>query len=250
MNQVRLGLRALGLCALVFGLMTLTASAVQAEAGAKWTVGGTDAGTLKAAVQATTLINGKGVLKSKIGGAEVKFKKIIEPPKLISLSLEGGGLITTGSQVKFEGISTELNGKSSEVCSPLQNPIFDFSLGEVLTNKLKGELYLHTAGSGWGRNVVRILPETGNVFAKLFFGEECSLPEEVPVITKSGGNGLVLKEPFGFSTESTGHEIVPGTLTELWLISETEEHKANLEGALIVALSGAHLTVQWKGTPG
>jgi hypothetical protein len=100
--------------------------------------------------------------------------------------------------------------------------------------------------------VTKILPKEGNVFATLFFGEECSLPAEVPVITKKeGGKGLILKEPKGvLGTEQTTHEISENSLTELWTISETEEHKATIDGTGVVALTSPHVGVSWKGTPG
>jgi hypothetical protein len=267
MVQSRLGFKALGLCALVLGLMAIAANGAQAEAGAKWTVASTDAGTLKASVQLGELTGTKkAVLSTEIGKAKVKFLTSVTP-QLIGVSLEGTGKLTTGGKVKFTGIDTELkeSGTASAVCKPYgELGEKEASLGEVVSRAGKGELYLHS-----GAGVTKVVPETGNVFGTLYFGEFCSLPEEVPVITRltilaeltvegkkvvdyEVGNGLVLKEPLGkLGTEETSHEISElAALTELWAISETTEHKATVEGSATVVLSGIHSGLKWKGTPG
>jgi hypothetical protein len=265
MVRSRLGLKALGLCALVLGLMAVAASGAQAEAGAKWTVAGADAATLNAEVQIKTLTSGKATLKTKIAGAEVKFNTTTTP-ELLKVNLIGEGKLSTGGQVRFTGVTTELNSKLSPVCEPLGTAGDKTTLGKILSEKGKGELVLHTGGIG----VTRILPETGNTFGKLFFGEECSLPEEVPVITAAldvtknaegkiikeevlgQGTGLTLKEPKGkLETEEEKHFIAElPALTTLFSISATDEHKATVEGEAEVTLAGTHATKIWKGKPG
>jgi len=249
--------KALGLTALVLGLMAFAASA-QAEVGAKWTVAGTDAGTLKAELKLTELLKIKAeeaeptvALLTKIAGAKVWFLTH-KTPELIGIKLEGEGKLTTGGKVKFIGVTTDLNEKSSVVCTPLGTLNKDETLGTITSKEGKGELVLHTTGTGSKEGVTQILPKEGNVFATLFFGEECSLPAEVPVITKKeGGKGLVLKEPKGvLGTEQATHEITENSLTELWTISETEEHKATIDGTAVVGLTGTDLGLSWKGTPG
>lgn len=216
------------------------------EAGSKWTVSGTDAGTLKAGVQLTSLVGGSATLLTKIGGASVSFLTSTTPT-LNGVSLEGSGTLTTGGTVTFKGVTTDLNGKASAVCTPLGTAGNDGTLGVITSSKGKGGLVLHTGGVG----VTQIKPETGNVFGKFFFGEECSLPEEVPIITKaSSGRGLVLSDPLGIGNELVTHQITQHSLTELWAISETEEHKATIDGTANIALTGAHTGLKWKGTPG
>jgi hypothetical protein len=234
----------------------------EGEAGAKWTVSGTEAGTLKAEVQLKELLKIKAeeaeataILLSKVAGAKVWFLTH-KTPELIGVKLEGEGKLTEGGKVKFTGVTTDLNEKASAVCTPLGTAGNDATLGTITSKEAKGALFLHEFKNEKGETVkegvTQIKPVTGNVFATLFFGEECSLPAEVPVITKKeSGKGLVLKEPKGtLGTEEVTHEITQNSLTEAWLISETEEHKATVDGTAVVSLVGVHLGLKWKGTPG
>jgi hypothetical protein len=272
MTRTRNVFKALGLTALVLGLMALAAGSAQAETGSKWTVGGVVTGSestsLKAEVKISSLLktkkeeeektsNGLATLLTKIAGAKVWFLTR-NNPELVGVKLEGEGKLTTGGKVKFTGLATDLNEKSSPVCTPYGVPVTkeEKEKGTVTSKEGKGELVLHEFKNEKGETkkegVTKILPKEGNVFAVLYFGEECSLPAEVPVITKKeGGKGLVLKEPKGtLNTEEETHEITENSLTELWTISETEEHKATVDGTAVVALAGAHAGLKWKGTPG
>jgi hypothetical protein len=218
------------------------------EHTARWKVNGTDAGTLKAEVKISKLTTAKATLKSKIGGTEVKFNTTTTP-ELIGVSLEGGGTLTTGGKVKFTGVSTELasSGKESIPCKPLGTAGSDPTLGIITSSEGKGGIKLHE-----GNAVTYLLPKTGTIFGKLFFGEECSLPEEVPIITKAEtGNGLVITDPLGVGNELVEHEITElAALTELWVISETAEHKATIEGkAGVILTGGTHTGLKWRGEP-
>jgi len=267
MTRTRNVFKALGLSALVLGLMAIVAGSAQAEAGASWKVGGTDAGTLKAKTTITELLGGSATLLTKIAGAKVWFLTKTTP-ELVGVSLEGEGKLTTGGKVTFKGITTDLNEKASPVCTPLGTKASEdpkgLTSGTITSREGKGELVLHqliekkiveekVVEETVKEGVTQIKPVTGNVFATLFFGEECSLPAEVPVITKKEtGKGLVLREPLGkLGTASLTHEIteVPA-LTELWAISETEEHKATIDGTGVVGLTTPHNAITWNGTPG
>jgi hypothetical protein len=267
MTRTRNVFKALGLTALVLGLMAMLAGSAQAEAGAKWTVGGvvtgSEAASLKAEVQIKELLKIKAeeaeptaILLTKIAGAKVWFLTHKVPQLSTGVKLEGEGKLTTGGKVTFTGVTTDLNEKASAVCTPLGTAGNDATLGTITSKEGKGELVLHEFKNAKGETVkegvTQIKPVTGNVFATLFFGEECSLPAEVPVITKkTEGKGLVLKEPLGkLGTEELTHEITENSLTELWTISETEEHKATIDGTAVVNLVGAHVGKIWKGTPG
>ena len=211
----------------------------------RWWVAGKDAKELPAAVQITKLTSAKATLKSKIGGAEVKFTTS-SAPELIGFKLEAEGKLTAGGAVKFTGVTTELNGKTSSVCTPLGTVGNDATLGIITSVKGKGDLVLYEGSAG-----TEMLPIMENVIARLSFGEECSLPAEVPVITKKEtGKALVLTDPLGIGNELAEHEITElSALTELWVISETAEHKATVEGKAAVGLTGAHIGLKWKGTP-
>jgi hypothetical protein len=256
MTRTRNLFKALGLFALVLGLMAIVAGSAQAEPNSKWTVGGTDACTLKAEVQLEKLLKLKpedptalGILLTKIGGAQVWFLTQTTP-ELIGAKLECSGSVTSGFKVRFLGVTTDINIKSSPVCTPLGTPGNDGTLGTITTEPLKGLLVLHEV-EGKKVGVVEIKPKTGNVFANLFFGEECSLPEEMPIIGLVDGKGVFLKEPRGtLGTEELTHEFTENSLTELWAISETAEHKATLDGTAVAKLGGTHASKIWKGTPG
>jgi hypothetical protein len=256
MIRPRPGQRALVLCALVLGLMAVTANGAQAEAGAKWLILNASK-TQKTFLLATTqikeiLVNPSHhnekvlVLTTKIGGTEVKF--VATGMELINTVLETEGLLTTGFQARFTGVSTQFTLLiKSAPCLPLGTSGNDTTLDVITTHKLKGELVLHTGGEG----VVKILPETGIVLGLLFFGEECALPEEVPIITKSGGTGLVIKDPTGFGKLNVNHELAEHVeLTELWAISVIPEHKATITGIAVATLTGVHSGLEWNGTPG
>jgi hypothetical protein len=211
----------------------------------RWSVESQDAKELSAGVEITKLTSAKATLKSKIAGTEVKFTTSTAP-ELSGIKLEGEDKLTTGGTVNFKGVTTELNGKASAACTPLGEKGKEASLGTITSKKTKGGLRSYEESAA-----TQVLPETGNVFATLFFGKECSLPEEVSVITKKEtGEGLVLTDPLGIGKELTEHEITElAALTELWLISETAEHKATIEGEAAVDLSGSHNGLEWSGTP-
>jgi hypothetical protein len=218
---------------------------IKTNAFGRWWVEGKDTKELTAETQVTKLTTAKATLKAKVAGAEIKFTTSTAP-ELVGTKLTGEGGLASGATVKFKGVTTELNGKASSVCAPLATAGNDGTLGMITTNKLSGGLVLHEGGG-----VVQLQPETGTVMATLFFGAECSLPEKVNVITKEEtGKGLVLTDPLGFGKETTEHEVVElSALTQLWLISETSEHKATLEGGAAVGLSGSHKGLKWKGKP-
>jgi hypothetical protein len=208
-----------------------------------WSVEGKDTKELSAGAQITKLTSAKATLKTKIGGAEVKFTTS-SAPELSGIKLAGEGKLSAGGTVKFKGVTTELNGKASAVCTPLGTAGNDTTLGSITSQKLSGALVLHEGGG-----VTQLLPETGTVLGTLFFGGECALPKEVPLITKKEtGKGLVLTDPLGISKELVEHEATQlSALTELWAISETEEHKATLEGSAAIGLTSPHSGLKWKG---
>src|SRR6478735_5829759 len=139
MIRSRLGLKALGMCALVLGPMAVWAGAAQAEEG-----GG-----------AWTYINTKGELKTFEGAlAEPEFGvKVDVPPVLHAKALEGTEVLyncnkfsaAAGSKLKANGVAlgklifaectTKLNGVLSEACKPKE--------GKITTNLIKEMFLLH-----------------------------------------------------------------------------------------------------------
>lgn len=241
MNPAIRARRIFGTCALVVGLTAIVASSARAEAGAKWTVGTKDAKELPAEIQIKELVGGKATVKTAIGGVNVKFNAT--GMELIGAKLEGEGKVTSGAKVKFTGVTTEFNGKVSLPCTPLGELGVDSTLG-LGTGKAKGELILHS-----GISILKLLPVTGEILFTKIFGEECALPEEVPVITKKG---LTLTDPLGMGNLLAEHEFTElAALSELWAINEFPEHKVTIEGkAKIVLVGPGHAGLKWSGAAG
>jgi hypothetical protein len=204
--------------------------------GLFWWVESTEAKVLPAEAQVTKLTSAKATLKTKILGAEVKFTTSTAP-ELVGVKLNGEGKLANGAQVKFKGLTTEINGKVSAACKPPET---------VTSNKLKGGLLSHEEGV-----YVQLTPETGTTLATLQLGELCSLGEKVPLITNKEGKTVTLTDPLGIGKELKEHEVIEfPSLTELWAISATAEHKATLEGGAAVGLTGAHAGFKWNGKTG
>ena len=110
MTRTRLGL--LGLCAVVFGLMALGATAAQAEVGAKWLLAKSD-GTLIPFLNATVGLEAEtpGILHSKIAGIAVLFE--CQKLSTENATLTANGSIAEGGKIRFTECITKLNGVTS-----------------------------------------------------------------------------------------------------------------------------------------
>jgi hypothetical protein len=238
--------KALGLLALVLGLMVTAISSAQAETGAKWTIlknDGTtqvDAATLMAMVEIKELEGSSGELSTSIGGTSVRIS--CTGAQLIGAKLEGNGSITSGFKAKFTGCGTFLNNTLSPLCLPLTGTSKD----EIVTNPLKGLIVLHLLTPGGSvATIVRIEPVTGEKLADIVLGSggTCFL-EKIPILGK-----FTLKDTF-LSTLGAEHLVFEGLLTEMWAVSKTEEHRAKIVGAARTRLTGMeHETLHWKGEP-
>jgi hypothetical protein len=237
MIRSRLRLKALGLCAMVLGLMAFSASAAQAEAGANWMVKGANVtSTLLPNVQITEIENNSAILHTKIAGALVEY--LCTSAKLTGANLELEGKLTNGGKVKFTGCVTILNGSLSPACVPKSAGLGN---GEIESLAGKGLMELHE-----GKPVTKIEPSTGENFAVIKHGGECSLPESVPVKGK-----LVIADGKGEGDkELVTHLIVEHKLSHLFVISDTAEHLAVIKGSANAALTGAHVEMAWSGLPG
>lgn len=239
MVRSRFGLKALVLSGLLLGLMAFSASAAQAEVGAKWFVvnsGGTNVEVTTAGLSpqleikeleektATLLFTTKGGTKVAILCTAAAFD---EGGKLIS---EGG--VSLG-RVLFSGCSVKLNGVAAPAC---QAHSVGKATGEILTLKAKGLLVLDKETSTTSK-LVKLVPDEGTSFAVILMGEECSIGEEVPVTGE-----LWLKDP-SVSTAAVEHLISEGLKKLVALGVE-----ATIDGSALVKLSGAHVGLKWFGT--
>ncbi len=234
MTRSRLRLKTLCICALVLGLLSFNASAAQASGN--WMVNGSNVtSTLKPSIGMTLGVL-QDALSTKIAGALVVYD--CTSGQLSGASLEAEGGLTNGFKAKFTGCQTLLNGSLSAVCAPKSSGL---ASGEIETVALKGSMQL-----GSGEPVVRIEPSSGSSFTVIRHSEECSLPESVPV-----SGQLVVDELWNEGdVELSVHWIEEETFTsELYVISNTAEHAAALNGSASVKLSGAHTGLKWSALP-
>jgi len=198
-----------------------------------WKVKGAEVtASLKPLVAVKEIESGDAILLSKVGGAKVEI--LCTGAQLSGMKLEPKGVISSGSQIKFSGCVTKLNEKISGTCEPSNE---GKEPGAIASTSLKGLLISHE-GSG----VVQFEPSTGENLAVVETTKECSIGEKIPVLGK-----FTLKDA-SLSTEAATHLLSSGPLTELWLVSKTEEHKVTIDGSGVARLASTHAEMLWSGT--
>jgi hypothetical protein len=259
--MARSRLKALGLCALVLGLMAFASSAAQAETGAHWNiikanselVQVNETNKLFAQVEireienntATLLFTTKAGTKVGILCTTAKFD-------------EGGLLQASGGvslgRMLFTGCIVFLNGVRVEACEAHTT---GKAKGEILTLKIKGLIVLDVVG-GVTQDYVKFTPDEGNAFAHIELGVECAIGELVLVEAKSAGEGFWIKDCGKVSGTGACEESNKSFLEEKpeHLITESLHglialgQPATIDGSAFVRLSGEHALLQWGGTPG
>ena len=218
-----------------------------AHATMHWNVAGAQ---LAASTPIEAALDETGIMHTKIGGNSVLFE--CQKGALVGVSLELVGGVH-GGDVKFEECVTRINGTINPICVPL-GPSGE--AGVILSNEGDGLIVLHETASKEKWDITEILPLVEEVvagvkqevFGRIKMSVECPIGSNIPVIGKltiidvTGGvaKGVeVLKE-------QATHLIETGPLTELWVLSKTEEHKATILGkAKVKTTTGAN----WSGTP-
>jgi hypothetical protein len=240
---------------MVLGLMAFGATGAQAEVGAKWIILNEKnepktGAELNASVNLKTDVN--GVLHSEILKIKVLFLCTTIEALTAKLQEEGiiGSSVTTvgglkegrGSQVKFSGCTTDLNGVETPKCIPT-DPVG--GAGTIITKLGHALLKLHE-----GSDIVKILPDTGEEFAAIktgpATGNECPIGTNVPVI-----GSLALRDCKGEGRTHLIEHLVEQfePLTKLWTISKTTEHVATLLGSAWARLTEGHAGLKWGGIP-
>ena len=242
MIRSKLGLKALGMCALVLGLMAVWAGAAQAEeTGGKWTYK-TATGELKtfegalAEPEITGEVDVTGVLHSEaLEGTKVLYEcKAFTAAAGSKLKANGVAL----GKLIFSECKTFLNGVESIPCKPKE--------GKVTTNLIKGQMLLHKLAGG---TIDKILIAEGETeaggaanFAVIESTATCALGIKVPV----GGKFAI--EPTNPTTHEVKHLIKEfPALTHLWILSDTAEHKSNILGSGWAFLTGVHKGLEFAG---
>ncbi len=252
MIRSRFGL--LSLCAVVFGVLAFSATAAQAEVGAQWLfaklINATEVELIKPLPAFVQLEKDtKPVLHTKIAGITVLYE--CENLEATNAKLLANGSIgekegtVKNSRIKFTGCITLLNGAKSAPCEPK----FEGTTGVILTKPGHGLIVLHKLADGTKDELVQVLPDEGEILATFESGAECAIGAKVNILGKlflqdcvEKGKGLlkhVLKHLFEVST----------ILTELFVISKTEEHKATILGSWWGFLIGEHKGLHWGGDP-
>jgi hypothetical protein len=251
MIRSKLGLKALGLCALIVGLMAIATSAAQAEPGATWVIKTAEpnsqllnipgANDLLPLVGVKSIENNTASLLFTTGGG-TKVEILCTSVELVEdVKLGASGKLTLGRAI-FHGCLTKLNGSLSKPCEPFSEPGGVKKPGLVESLKAEGLIVLHLTGVGTNvEPLVKITPDEGNVFAHIKLGEECSIGEEVLV-----AGSLFIKDCNNeFTVEKVEHLIQQHSLTSLTALGQP----ATIDGTALVALEGAHEGLKWAGLP-
>jgi hypothetical protein len=242
MIRSKLGLKALGLCALVLGLTAFASGVAQAEPGASWGYKKTAGSALEKfstsleAGLAIEIENKTASLLFTTGGG-TKVEILCAGAEFD----EGGTLSANGSillgRIKFTGCIIKLNGTVSGPCKPTTA----LGSGTILSNKFDGLIVLHN-----GQPVVLILSadpeESKNILVNIELGPECSIGEKVPVT-----GDLVLwdcKGKTSFETHAVTHLIEE--FPSLHLLVALGK-PALLDGSANVKLTGTHTGYLWAG---
>jgi hypothetical protein len=252
MARSRIGLKLLGLCALIMGVMAIGgAGLAQAEPGSYW-----------------GYLNGAELIKFGVAlepelGFEIEELGGAEPGRHLVLLFRIAGSnvailcteLTSDLKLKAEGLvlglltlhgcATRINGIPAPACIP-HSP--GAKAGLIKSLELDGLIELHKLEpSGVRDDIVKFIPDVGsNAIAHIQFGEECSLPEEILIF----GYFSVYDCQNEFLVHKVTHlwqEFAP--LTHLYVISDTLEHKVTIDGSVNVFLKGKHLGLKWAGTP-
>ena len=244
MIRSKLGLKALGMCALVLGLMAVWAGADQAEStGGSWTY--ETGGVLKTfeGALAEPEVTGKmeagtvGILHAKVlGGTSLLYE--CKAFTVDSGNLKTGGLVL--GKLTFKECETFLNGVLSKNCNPKAGGTEE---GVIKTNLIKAVMLLHKLASGTVDKILVAEPdEANNDFAFVESTTACSIGLKVLI-----GGKFAIQDPAP-TAHSVNHlisEFAP--LTHLFVISDTAEHAATILGSAEAFLKGTHTGFKFAG---
>lgn len=246
MIRSRLGLKALGLCALVVGVMSLSAAAAQAETGAKWNYNGAALAEALKPELAAVLEGEMGSLLTVLGGKSIHIL-------CTALNLVGATIFNPNGQtlgkIDFKGCKflelVVVGGTTKEI--PACTPKGEGVSGLIVSQFIKGLIVLHEPSAGVKEGIVKFTPDTGILFTTIPLGEECAFGENLKV-----GGSVGLKDcataactASSFTTEKTSHLVVP--VLQALVINEGAT-AATIDGSANVTLKAPH-TLSWSGKP-
>jgi len=215
MTRFKNRFRALALCIMALGLMTVGAASAQAEAGNHWSVNGSIlSGAATGTLEVEKFENDTASLLTEINKTKVKF--LCKSAKLTNVQLVANGAVSEGT-VTFHQCVTYLN----DVLSPPCEPFSGTDKGLIQSEKAKGLLALHEG------KLITVIKPVGVNFGIIRLGEECSIGEEVPV---TGQLTLLDGE---VSVEKAIHLVKQGPLTSLTALG----NPATIDGAALLRLT-------------
>ena len=243
MIRSKLGLKALGMCALVLGMMAVWAGAAQAEeTGGSWNY-------INALGQLKTF---EGALHEPSIGGEIE-----NPPATLHSKVLGGtellyhctgvtvvgGKLQLGGDVKgslvFTGCTTLINGVTSANCKPKAEGKEE---GVIKTVPILALMLLHKLSEVLKDKILLAHPVEGTNFAFVESSAACSIGIKVAI---GGLFAIQDTEPTTHLEKHLIKEFEP--LTDLYVISKTPEHKANILGSAKAFLTGEHTGLKFAG---
>jgi hypothetical protein len=237
MNRKKLGL--LGLCAVVVGMMAMSASS--AQAALSWLVLDKNGAALESL---------KALLEGEVDSEHLSLDgKVAGLPIAITctnlmfknFSLEASGKLTAGGKAVFFGCGVY---KSAPLSEPYQCTVRSpgSAAGRIETNELKGELVL--VGGKLRAKVEPLAGLTGIIVTLEFNGPECPLPE----INQVHGS-VYIKDCEGLETSHLLlHLIEPDKeLTSLYIGKHSVEQLTITKplGSAWAFLVGEHALLKW-----
>jgi len=233
--------RLLGLCAVVVGMMAMSAGSAHASLFT-WVVlnaGGTVLENLKAELVGE--VDSKDLtLLTRISGLSVAFT--CSSLKLVGVSLEAEARLTEGGRARFEGCEAYGKGALEE---PFKCKVHSAGTGSgiVETGQLKGELVLHELAGGTTELLTRVEPKEGTTFA-VVLTEGCALPEANTI----NGKFFIKDGEKKAGIHLTKHLVEQGPLTSLFVGADTAEHlETSIDGSAWLSLGGEHKGLAWAG---
>jgi hypothetical protein len=239
--RTKLGL--LGLCAIVVGMMSMSAGAAQG-ATLSWLIlnsAKTTATELKAELVGETDSSTLQLHGKVANGLAVTVQCTVFTLK--GVNLETGGKLTEGGKVVFTGCKAFEDKAATKEYTKCTVKSAGATAGTVETNEGKGELVLLG-----GQVLTKVEPKagpTGNFVTLKFEGVECTLTE----LNQVHGT-LYLKDCEGFATtHKEVHLVEPEpTNTALYLggHSTKQLEDTKLLGSGWIKLGGAHVNLFWS----
>lgn len=238
MVRSRLGLKILGLCAVLVGMFAFTGSA-QAEVGATWLVNGAAvSNTLNPALEAET--DKVGTLLTTLGGQLIdltcqKTKTVLGAHLVEPLGQATGKLVFH----ECDFLSLKELG-SPAVLQKACEPFVGANKGLIETNNITGLIKLHE-----GQPTLLATP-TETLFATINLGPECAFGETLKIGNGKSKAGVVLPSEFSLKdcegkalTDLVKHLVEElKALTSLYV--NGGETKATIDGSAWAFLGGAH----------